>query len=738
MESQRQSTTTVTTTPTPTPTPTQRKYTGMDCRFCQKSFSKGEHLRRHERSHTGSRPFVCKECRRPFARQDSLARHERLHTRRESNYPNYPSPPSSLVSQSSIPTNMLPAIDTNLQVETPITQQGNMEDRDAGHSIIGNTPSSTEDLDFELIWPDSEDLFETLMSSDPTNSWQMPIGMLPVPITTRSRINNGSFGIPGPFQEKGSIGSIPVGESHQAVHNVSEMVTSLSSTVTAAVEATSLTSVFLDECLHMFFVRFIPTFPVLHRSTFVFRECTQPLLLNAMAIGSLYLGPKDSVAKGEALWRLAHVAVATSWETLITHQGPYDSCQGVQLVVTALLAQIYGALSRNRVIRTTSQAFHALGFFWARQCAISDSEAYSRSNLPNQSATDEEKTRAWKVWAAKEIQQRALLGHYVLDGLISRMSGETPSVRHAANQLGLPSSETAFEATTANEWLNHMRSQEPLQYSFRSIIRSLFAPTGQPLTGFHALSAFSLRVILEGLQSLVSDCDSDDLSTVGVPTKLELRKALSHSFEAISMSPNLSHSERLELLLRWHTICLDACKDSSLLCRSICSRYGIVQHVCGGKNIMKPEQDLISWASTQEARKALLHAIAIQEIVEQLPRGRAHVIHIPSSLFASATVYCVFSLAGQGAVNVPNIVDWQAVLATNEAVNSSIQPGCTSQSETELYLRGENSFFRAMGTTKNLLYELNSMQKLFKCLCSQWGIAFDMEDILDQWNTLCH
>jgi hypothetical protein len=101
--------------------------------------------------------------------------------------------------------------------------------------------------------------------------------------------------------------------------------------VTAAVEATSITSVFLDECLHMFFVRFIPTFPILHRATFVFRDFTHPLLLNAIAIGSLYLGPKDSISKvsdcshipasvtvlnmaiqGEALWRLAHIAVATS------------------------------------------------------------------------------------------------------------------------------------------------------------------------------------------------------------------------------------------------------------------------------------------------------------------------------------------------------------------------------------------------------------------------------------------
>lgn len=38
------------------------------------------------------------------------------------------------------------------------------------------------------------------------------------------------------------------------------------------------------------------------------------------------------------------------WEGLITHRGPYDACQGVQLVLTALLAQIYGALSKVKFI----------------------------------------------------------------------------------------------------------------------------------------------------------------------------------------------------------------------------------------------------------------------------------------------------------------------------------------------------------------------------------------------------
>jgi hypothetical protein len=34
------------------------------------------------------------------------------------------------------------------------------------------------------------------------------------------------------------------------------------------------------------------------------------------------------------------------WQTLITHRGPYDTYNGVQLVITALLGQIYGILSK--------------------------------------------------------------------------------------------------------------------------------------------------------------------------------------------------------------------------------------------------------------------------------------------------------------------------------------------------------------------------------------------------------
>ncbi len=533
----------------------------------------------------------------------------------------------------------------------------------------------------------------------------------------------------------------------------------------------------------MFFVKFIPTFPVLHRATFVFRDCAHPLLLNAIAIGSLYLGPKDAVTKGEALWRLAHTAMATSWQNLITHRGPFDACEGVQLMITAILGQVYGALSKNRAIRSTSQAFHSLGFVWARRCGMFDSPPYPPSSVPSHDADDAHKERQWRLWVAREIQQRALLAHYMLDGLISQMSGVPTSVRHATNQLGLPSSDAAFEASTANEWISQMQSQ-PLPSptaTFRSILRRLFHPANESSRWLDIdthtnlnLSAFSHKVILEGLQSLISDDDADEVTAVGVPTRREVRSALNQVYESITLNATLSSADRLETLLRWHSICLDTVVDTSLLCRNLCSRYDITQHIWREGGPPPPPQtsssspsssrnpDLVSWVGTPAARIALLHAMAIQEIVEQLPRGRAHAIHMPSSLFATATVYAVFALAGSPALKIPCSVVWHDVVlldtgtakagmsndylslsdlntgtSTSISMSMSTRTSMNNETDTARYIRGD-VLYGSNVTSRNLLYELNSIQKLFRCLFAQWGVAYDMESVVEQWISLCH
>lgn len=81
------------------------------------------------------------------------------------------------------------------------------------------------DLDFQLIWPDSEELFQSIMSSDTTA--QMPLGTIPFP-QSLDQFTPSSLDSPNCFNDRGSaIKSIPSGGGHQAVHGVSKMITNL-------------------------------------------------------------------------------------------------------------------------------------------------------------------------------------------------------------------------------------------------------------------------------------------------------------------------------------------------------------------------------------------------------------------------------------------------------------------------------------------------------------------------------
>ena len=285
----------------------------MECSFCQRTFHKGEHLRRHERSHTGSKPYPCKNCNRLFSRQDSLIRHERLHTRDATTGVLTPDEATGRVTASPATARQPPNTDSSplwhgtaaapVYNSPPLSNVSGSEHHTipTSHQYDGQEsqahPASPQDLlqsadlDFELIWPDSELLFQTLMSQDASLQWQMHLGTLPFSSDMPLHAENvnasiTSYARPTSLDERvSSIGPIPTGGNDQAVKDVRRMVATSSSSVNAAIDGTSINSVFLDESLHMFFVKFIPTFPVLHRATFLFRDCTHPLLLNAIAIG---------------------------------------------------------------------------------------------------------------------------------------------------------------------------------------------------------------------------------------------------------------------------------------------------------------------------------------------------------------------------------------------------------------------------------------------------------------------
>ncbi|XP_077550518.1 zinc finger X-chromosomal protein-like isoform X2 [Haemaphysalis longicornis] len=51
------------------------------CAYCPYSSSNRSHVTRHERGHTGERPFVCQVCQKGYRRREDLEAHVRAHSR---------------------------------------------------------------------------------------------------------------------------------------------------------------------------------------------------------------------------------------------------------------------------------------------------------------------------------------------------------------------------------------------------------------------------------------------------------------------------------------------------------------------------------------------------------------------------------------------------------------------------------------------------------------------------------
>lgn len=94
---------------------------------------------------------------------------------------------------------------------------------------------------------------------------------------------------------------------------------------------------------------------------------------------------------------------------------------------------------------------------------------------------------------------------------------------------------------------------------------------------------------------------------------------------------------------------------------------------------------------------------------------------MPSSLFAAATIYGLFSLVGQQNVRLPKSVEWQdVVLDTPDLQNLTSD---TNHSTSHFIVDNRFSAGPASISSRNVFYELNSIQKLFRALATQWGVS---------------
>ncbi|KAB8258662.1 hypothetical protein BDV32DRAFT_151107 [Aspergillus pseudonomiae] len=700
------------------------------CAVCDKGYSKLEHLTRHERTHVNLKPFHCTQCNKAFGRQDVLNRHMKLHQNRPA-----PSPTASIAHQQ-----QQVATSGAVLAETPAPPATSLGPPDYSleqprlfdQSLLAN-PYTQE----------SENLLDWLMP-DFLNTSSLLLPMTDLSDNSRPLISALSClrSVP-PADAQGSPGQ-------HAVHEVHKLVDDLSKRLNDDLHNTGVTPPFVDACLREYFRRVSPSFPILHEPTFSVRDCISPLLLNMVALGSLFVCLPNAAEQGEMLWKLGHTAVAASWQSLIEVRGPQDQCNGIQLVLTALLGQTYALLSSNTSIRTTAFVFHGLGFYWARTSGMYSVDDLQLGAIPSLEADSGVKEAAWRTWVAAEVQRRATLGHYVLDGLISQASGSAASARHLTNKIGTACSDAAFAAETADEWIIEMARLDHVRIPFSELFIRVCAKDyiKAPLQ----LSLLSVAVLLEGLQSLIAELHDVDGPALGTVPRSQIIRGLLNIYEGdLCISRSV---ESLQNLIRWHAACIELSTPTIFLYRRICDEYKLPQVLSGipVRGCARP-LNITSWAQSIEAFRAVLHAVSIIRLVNELPNGHTHAMHIPGCVFAASMILIAIHLWNKTKVKIPKSLRWHDVWAgviaennpadetplhenigyatTPASVLPSISPISADFSGAEeiIHTLNPTGADDAM-TSVNILSEVNSLQISLKTVASRWRISSQMEEII--------
>ncbi|KAK4498768.1 hypothetical protein PRZ48_009278 [Zasmidium cellare] len=614
---------------------------------CQYAFSKADHLARHERTHSGLKPFACSVCQRRFARNDSLIRHRRLNAA------------CGTVEQGWLPNDDSPGNDGITTDATPalldsVTAEG-LFNVEAGPSLTDPTPSTVmSDMRFTgSIESPMPDLFPSVAFYGPNVVWEDMLKSfqddpllaefmqephaLQLPQRSDSSDNNGADAqttSDDPNQEdvirdalsalKASIRSLP-----------SRLITQ--DQAGNGPSSPSRLQLSLDHCL----AHLPKVLPVIHEPTFDIRDAAPSALLLMLALGAAFTDSSTAASQGHSLWTLAHAVTITSWSNMLAQRGPYDACPGVQLVLTATLGQTFAMLSQSSKLRTTAQVVHALGFHWARQCGMYDQHYRNTVPREHQSPVPDVLAR-WKSWGARELQLRSLLAHYVLDGQIAQFFNTSTAVRHCINSLPLPADDHVFLASDVETWQQEMdESGSSNAVSFREYILALYTPSS-PAKISGIIPTFAIRVILESFQSSICETIEAGGEALGLPSRHEITSAMVRLYHGhIIGSPDED-----ELALRWHAILgFSLISNIHDVCHQLCRMYSVQQTVFPEKRAA--DQDISSlnigaWVQSREGRTTLLHAFAVCDRLKGLPLGRTGAMHLPFATFSAALVLLAY------------------------------------------------------------------------------------------------
>ncbi|KAK4937746.1 hypothetical protein LTR10_021691 [Elasticomyces elasticus] len=414
----------------------------------------------------------------------------------------------------------------------------------------------------------------------------------------------------------------------------------------------------LDASLDLFFERSF--LPFIHKATFDARTVPESLLLAMCLVGISSLYPERSgtfVSKCQK--KLLHFycvdLVSKSeghfpfWELLI-------SLTTGLLVVYLSLGQLE-ATNESQAYNLRIQLLHVAekhGFFAASAC---DDLATELRAAPADSEG------SWKCWSRVEAVKRVITSLLSIDMAYARLLGRAGVIDIQRVEVYLECDSRLFDAPTPNRFLQAGKSEA--QLIMPQLQLQLFHAESPPLR----LSARSIETILSAaylqLAAVRYKLPVTHRGTVDAPL-LDMKDGKVKDIVRILLSLPSKYASSFQrrhevTAFAWNNVCISLTADLDLL-EIASGREGLL----AARTAMKAVSE---WSQTSRARRAILHAAQIYDILASSRLGEWNIARPDLLLFQSALVLSMYLFASKSGGNdhdstsfeLLQDIDWTAI-----------------------------------------------------------------------------
>ena len=409
---------------------------------------------------------------------------------------------------------------------------------------------------------------------------------------------------------------------------------------TKDVSSTTLPSAqFLDNCYKIFFKKFYPIFPVLHKPSFVASPGNKYVILSMCSLGAVLMGSEGALKQGQIIYSRLNKIILMTWEkSLMKTTQPED----MAVTQAALLGQTWGYLSDDTAHLATSEAFHGTVLSFARRCSLYKQLGHGLPANNSMSTSDE----VWRNWIKIEEMKRVMIGLYIHDAEFSSLFHYEPYLDPQLSTLKLPCHSSVFEAPTSTKWLEYLQLRPELEFQVRDFF-AVDEDSSGAIDSALVGDNFCLYLILENINSLLARLWSKNTTSLFKADHRQIQTLLCRWYRLYIRSAFAV--DHFHMLVLWHTIFMNSLVNLKVVEAAV------------GKDGQGPAMQaahlLRTSLDSQDCSRAVFHASLVQSSVNKMSLADTPPIHTPRCLFQATLI--IFVLSNLEASASPIFGDWE-------------------------------------------------------------------------------